>query len=1023
MSTLVASATGNFTAAGTWKVADTTSLLHTDQASTAASTTYQGSSNFMPGPITTDGLGLFVLSRSATPSGLLYVELYNATLAASVVVTTINVADIPNTGEGNWLILPIAPTLLLAGNNYQTRIKTTNAAMVTAYRDATANNWARLLRTTTTAAPAAGDVFIVSGEKTGPGAMTSYSVTMDNTTGTVFGSPVATRASLSVCDGGSLVYPTTAGLALRLVLAGFVNCHGGSTLTRGTAGDPIPTTSSATLEFVIATNNDSYLHIHKGATYSSEGASTYASTRARLTADVAATGTVLTTDISTGWPAGDLVAISPTKRVLNEGESRTLSINAAGTTVTLSSGLTYAHDGVALQAHVINMTRNVKTFGTSQTLCAYIRIFDGAIANCKKEEIIYMGSATTGQRGVVVDNASVDTVFEDCSFHDFFSTANTAMGVHSNLAGLMLTLLNNNFYNVGYIAIYMQQVSATDLNVNGNIAIGGPIAGAAGYGMLINSSDANASDNVMTGYGQSTAFVGASPIKLGTVANNSGNSCSSGLTVTGVYDSTITAPNFRRTNGQGMNLSSNLNLNIINPVSTGNVNSSLSMTSNQNCIISGITATGEAGFTQPYSVYIAGINPGCVVSGTFGGAGALGATTADVVTTGISSSLHFHEPDFLSPVEFVVSVWKKGNSYSAEKIGGIAGSNKVVKWEGTLVLDTTIFDGASPSLRMTPTQASVKLESMQAGQLAYTAAVASGNTVPVSVRVRKSVVGDGTAYNGNQPRLMVRANLAAGYTTNTVLATASGAAGSWETLSATTGVISADTVLEFFVDCDGTTGWVNIDTIETENTSTSGTGIYKFGAPFVTGSAGLSNFTDVDTSKVELGFAFNYNSATPNRTGTRRQPATSEVKISTLFGPSDTLTGTYDGSDRWSDPGESNVRNLIAYKANSLTNNKTGNVIEAAVASVLSGTIYGSSGSLTGTFTAATAAQVWQYLTEGAESAEQTMRIMRAALAGKRAGLGGPTESYYSKDGTKVRISFPPIDNYGNGTPTTDGTP
>ena len=35
-------------------------------------------------------------------------------------------------------------------------------------------------------------------------------------------------------------------------------------------------------------------------------------------------------------------------------------------------------------------------------------------------------------------------------------------------------------------------------------------------------------------------------------------------------------------------------------------------------------------------------------------------------------------------------------------------------------------------------------------------------------------------------------------------------------------------------------------------------------------------------------------------------------------------TGTYDGSNRWSDPGESNVLTGIQYKANSLTNNKTG---------------------------------------------------------------------------------------------------
>lgn len=35
-------------------------------------------------------------------------------------------------------------------------------------------------------------------------------------------------------------------------------------------------------------------------------------------------------------------------------------------------------------------------------------------------------------------------------------------------------------------------------------------------------------------------------------------------------------------------------------------------------------------------------------------------------------------------------------------------------------------------------------------------------------------------------------------------------------------------------------------------------------------------------------------------------------------------TGTYDGSDRWSDPADENVRAGVSYKANSTTNNRTG---------------------------------------------------------------------------------------------------
>jgi len=59
-------------------------------------------------------------------------------------------------------------------------------------------------------------------------------------------------------------------------------------------------------------------------------------------------------------------------------------------------------------------------------------------------------------------------------------------------------------------------------------------------------------------------------------------------------------------------------------------------------------------------------------------------------------------------------------------------------------------------------------------------------------------------------------------------------------------------------------------------------------------------------------------------TGTYTGPATTDVKVGVTYGASLGSTGTYNGSDRWTDPGESNVRSGTAYKANSTTNNKTG---------------------------------------------------------------------------------------------------
>jgi hypothetical protein len=59
--------------------------------------------------------------------------------------------------------------------------------------------------------------------------------------------------------------------------------------------------------------------------------------------------------------------------------------------------------------------------------------------------------------------------------------------------------------------------------------------------------------------------------------------------------------------------------------------------------------------------------------------------------------------------------------------------------------------------------------------------------------------------------------------------------------------------------------------------------------------------------------------------GNYTDPAIANVKTGTGYTfAGSSLTGTYDGSDRWTDPGESNVLTGITYKANSTTVNKTG---------------------------------------------------------------------------------------------------
>lgn len=136
------------------------------------------------------------------------------------------------------------------------------------------------------------------------------------------------------------------------------------------------------------------------------------------------------------------------------------------------------------------------------------------------------------------------------------------------------------------------------------------------------------------------------------------------------------------------------------------------------------------------------------------------------------------------------------------------------------------------------------------------------------------------------------------------------------------------------------TGYVDIGAVQRkEKVSTDPgeanvkTGVgYTFEDASKTGTYdGSDRWTDPGVTNVRLSTAYKANSTTNNRTGTVRVPAVGNVKTGYAYDASDSLTGTYDGSDRWTDPGEANVALGVAYKANSLTNNKTGTLEAATV--------------------------------------------------------------------------------------------
>lgn len=82
--------------------------------------------------------------------------------------------------------------------------------------------------------------------------------------------------------------------------------------------------------------------------------------------------------------------------------------------------------------------------------------------------------------------------------------------------------------------------------------------------------------------------------------------------------------------------------------------------------------------------------------------------------------------------------------------------------------------------------------------------------------------------------------------------------------------------------------------------------------------------------------------------------------------------------------------------------------------------VYAAAGATT--LTAADLAAIWGYEIEPGITALQALRILLAAVGGKRVGLGTATEYYMAQDGVTPRITFSPTDTAGNGTPTVDGS-
>ncbi len=829
MATLSVNATGNFTAAGTWQVANTTSLSLTGTTEYVVPTSAGATSDsavFQPGAITVDGIGLN-LSRRAGTTGTMTVTLRNSTLSSDVISVTINTADLPAETsattlpnvDGSWHYFKFAaPQLLLVATNYLVRVVTSSSAQVY-LRGLATNNWNRFLATTTTGAPATTDATFIGQAYTGAGTSTPYTVTMDNNNTTSFGNMI-------ISNGGTLTWSVAANTQLRL--AGNLICWQGSATNQGTSGSPVPVGTTSILEFDCGSNVQyGFINQWNAITNIYGGNKTYFKSYLAANASAGATSLTLADSVGADWKNTDVCCLASTTRTYSQAESKALTADGSGTTLTITA-LTNAHSGTApTRAEIGNLTRNIKIRAVS-SFTTYLYFSTLTTSVLRWAEIYTIGSATANKTGIVIQcNASGSLDIQYCSVYNATVASSYAIYAASNSYN-NITISNNIVYNVT-VALYMAPTTGTSWIVNNNLfmlSTNGTIPLA-----LINDELGTYTNNTHTCSFAAGIIFGDSA-GVGTINNiishsNSSYGCS---WTTFIGQGTITNVTSYFNNSHGIYLAAaNIAFGTTGYFILDQLTCFGNVTTNVNlayCIVpllgTNWVLDSDSTYNTIYGIYC-GANTEmhrCILQNC-----TLGATTAHTTSdlyfpTG-SSSIYLQNCLLNSSTEMT---WGTSSSFAAfitsSKHGRVANNYKAWFIAGSVERDTVVFHNVSPSEKLTPRSASIKLESS-----IKTYALLNDQKATVSAWVRK-----GTSYNGNNQNLIVKQNISGGITSDTILATSTASIGNWDLIQGTTIAVTENCILEFVVNCDGTAGTVNVSdwVVKDAQADTNDTGTSMF---------------------------------------------------------------------------------------------------------------------------------------------------------------------------------------------------
>jgi hypothetical protein len=865
----VALGTGNWSTAGTWGVVDTTSkLVSTSTSTTALTTGTLDSATFTPGAITVIGVCVKLGSRaSGTPTNTITITLRNSTDSVNVVSVTANVSDLPNSVsadfDGGWHFFKFsASQLLVAGKAYLIRATLSSTSTTVSLRtNGTANNWQRLLVTSTTAAPAAGDDLFLAGILDGaanPATATSITVTMDSTAATDYGSANTSVhvPALSVSKRCTLQYGTTAATNYVLRLSGHLVVFRDGVVNIGTVATPIPRGGTAVLEFDCAADADFGYQGQNGSTNVWQALSRTSGKNVSwtlLTADQSAGATSATIADDCGWLTGDEVAIASTTRTRSDTEVVTLSGDAGASS--LAHGATSAaHLGTTAskhQAEVLLLTRSIIIRSVGTTNLGYVTMAAAANLDADWVSLKNLGGTTAGSApwGIRLETTTGVVTLNHCIVRD-----NEGSGYHQS------GTVSSGTFSLDYCCTYNCTGSATltvdamkltsnnmDLSANGGtytitncVLLGDTGSGTSSQGGLDMSG---------------TFLLGSTTTTAPTISNIRIAACGDGLALGALNDArgwTLGPFVIHSCNGTGILFNGNVsNLRfagetyIWRNAGAGIADSGsgtlldirfggpLVLVGNASANIwpGGTNLWGHVRFSD---LRLYGDTAFSTTYGILNSAVCLG-WRIDKLTTGSSGLLTTHTTnDFFGQgtgnwcFECVVSYAAAALSISSALTGstvrypsrilvernGGAGVHLARGSLGSIDIETGTVD-VTPGMKLTPSNAGALMTGHEYQRLdtayglrgrGYMVGVESGGAVTVSVQVRK----DGS-YTGSAPRLIVKANPAIGIDADAVLDTLSVGANTWETLTGTTATVTDDGVLEFVVDCDGSAGSIYVD--------------------------------------------------------------------------------------------------------------------------------------------------------------------------------------------------------------------